>query len=129
MDVPADLFYLPTHEWVRLDGTTATVGITDFAQHELGDIVFIELPEVGQAVEANVPFGSVESIKAAEDLHSPLTGEVIAVHEGIADEGALVNDDPYGEGWLLQLRVAEGVETSHLLNPVAYAELLDSEAS
>lgn len=128
MNIPDDLLFLKSHEWVRLEGSTATIGISDFAQDQLGDIVFVELPAVGTQLGDGDSFGAIESVKAAEDLYTPLPGKVIAVHEGIENSVALINDDPYGQGWLVQLELDGEPDTSGLLDPAAYAALIESAA-
>lgn len=105
LDFPEDLRYLDTHEYVRLDGEIATIGISAFAVSELGDIVFIELPEVGEALETEESFGTIESVKAVEDLKSPLSGTVVERNDNVVNSPDLIADDPYGEGWLLKVRV------------------------
>ncbi len=119
--VPADLRYAKSHEWVRLEGDVATVGITDHAQHELTDIVFVELPAVGRKVAAGEACAVVESVKTASDIYSPLAGEVIAVNPGVGDNPALVNSAPYGEGFFFKLKVSSPAEVAALLAPAAYA--------
>lgn len=105
MDYPGDLRYLDSHEYVRLDGEIATIGISAFAIDQLGDIVYLELPEVGDAVEVEQSFGSIESVKAVEDLYPPVSGTVIEINEAMVDSPELIAEDPYGEGWLVKLRV------------------------
>ena len=124
MNVPEQLFYHPSHEWVRLDGDTAIVGITDHAQTELTDVVYVELPALGQVVAAGAATAVVESVKTASDIFSPLAGEVIAVNDELQNNPALINSDPYGEGWIYQLRVSEPGATAHLLDAAAYAAML-----
>jgi len=120
--IPEDCRYLETHEWVRVDGDRARVGITDFAQDELGDVVFVELPAEGDELDAGEAFGVVESIKAVSDLYLPVPGTVAAVNEALFDAPELVNEDPYGEGWMLEL---EGVgEGEALLDPEEYADAI-----
>jgi glycine cleavage system H protein len=106
LSIPEELQYAKTHEWVRIEGETATVGITEHAQDELGDIVFVELPEEGRTLDAGEAFGVVESVKAVSDLYSPLAGEVVGVNEALGDNPEKINEDPYGEGWILKLRVS-----------------------
>ncbi|MDP9455165.1 MAG: glycine cleavage system protein H [Actinobacteria bacterium] len=106
MSVPGELQYTKTHEWVRIEGETATVGITEHAQDELGDVVFVELPESGRTLDAGEAFGAVESVKAVSDLYAPLPGEVVEVNESLGDNPEKINEDPYGEGWILKLRVS-----------------------
>lgn len=119
---PEDRRYTQEHEWVRLEGDTAVVGITDFAQQQLGDVVYVDLPEVGAAVEQNRPFGSIDSVKTASDLFSPLTGEVLEVNEAASDNPELVNSDPYGEGWMLRVRPRDTAELDALMTAEQYTE-------
>jgi glycine cleavage system H protein len=106
---PAELQYTKTHEWIKIEGDTATVGISDYAQDALGDVVYVELPDVGTDYEAGQPFGAVESVKAASDLYLPVAGEVTEVNEPLLNQPELLNSDPYGEGWLIKIKVAQGV--------------------
>lgn len=122
-EVPDDLYYVESHEWVRDQNGTVRVGITDFAQDELGDVVFVELPAVGDTVERDEAFGVIESIKAVSDIYAPIAGEVTAVNEGVIDEPELINDDTYGEGWLVELEPTEPLDS--LLSSGEYAESLD----
>jgi glycine cleavage system H protein len=129
-ETPDDLRYLETHEWARVDDAdesalTARIGITDFAQDELGDVVFVELPEEGEALTQNDQFGVIESIKAVSDLYAPVSGTVTAVNEALFDEPELVNEDPYGDGWMLELEGVEGVDDDALLDPEAYTDQID----
>lgn len=121
-DVPADCRFLESHEWVRPDGDTARIGITNFAQDELGDVVFVELPAVGDAVEQDGEFGVIESIKAVSDLYSPVSGEVTAVNEDLFDAPELVNEDPFGEGWMLEVTLDDDAELDELLSPDTYED-------
>ncbi|MBD0356260.1 MAG: glycine cleavage system protein GcvH [Rubrobacter sp.] len=124
MSVPGDLQYTKTHEWVRREGDTATVGITDHAQDELGDVVFIELPEEGASFGTGDAFGTIESVKAVSDLYAPVGGEVVEVNEALNDAPEKVNEDPYGEGWIIRLRVSgEG----NLLSAEEYEKVLEEE--
>ena len=107
MNVPKHLKYAKSHEWVRLEGETAVIGLTDHAQHELTDIVYVELPEVGARVEAGKECAVVESVKAASDIYAPVTGDVVAVNEELSSAPELVNDDPYGKGWMFKVKVSE----------------------
>jgi glycine cleavage system H protein len=120
---PQDLLYSKEHEWVKLDGDTATVGITDYAQNSLGDIVYVELPKVGAAVTQFGNVGVIESVKAVSDLFTPISGEVIEVNPGLESDPAAVNKDPYGAGWLLRLRVSDRDETKNLLNAAEYEKI------
>jgi glycine cleavage system H protein len=119
--VPADLKYARSHEWVRLAGDVATVGITDHAQHELTDIVFVELPEVGRKLKAGESCAVVESVKTASDIYAPVSGEVTAVNKAVVDDPALVNSDPYDKGWFFQLRVTQREDLSKLLGAAEYS--------
>jgi len=121
-DVPDDRRYLESHEWAAPEGETVRVGISDFAQDELGDIVYVELPDVGDAVEAGTAFGVVESIKAVSDLYAPVSGTVAAVNEGLLAEPELVNEDPYGEGWMVELEGVDEAALEELLTAEAYRE-------
>ena len=124
-DVPDDLRYLDSHEWVRVDDSTARVGITDFAQDELGDVVFVELPAAGDDISANEEFGVVESIKAVSDIYAPVSGTVRAVNEALFDQPELVNEDPFGEGWMLELELADETELDDLLGPDVYRDQIE----
>ncbi|XVH31991.1 glycine cleavage system protein GcvH [Haloferacaceae archaeon DSL9] len=121
-DVPDDLRYLESHEWTTTDDGPVTVGITDFAQDELGDVVFVELPEAGDAVHQEAEFGVIESIKAVSDLYAPVSGEVTAVNEDLFDQPELVNDDPFGDGWLLKIDPSDREEFDALLTADEYAD-------
>ncbi len=122
--VPSDLRYTRDHEWVRLAGDEATVGITAFAAEQLGDIVFVELPAVGKSLAAAATFGVVESVKAVSDLFSPLSGEVTEVNPALAGQPELVNTDPFGAGWMLKLKVGASAELDELLDAPAYDKLI-----
>ena len=119
-NVPANLKYAKTHEWVRADGGTATVGITDHAQHELTDIVFVELPAVGRQVKAGEACAVVESVKTASDIYSPVSGEIIEVNQAVVDNPALVNTDPHAAGWFYKIKLASAAELNALLSPEDY---------
>jgi glycine cleavage system H protein len=127
VSVPPELRYTKEHEWLRLDGDEATVGITAYAAEQLGDIVFVELPEVGRSLEQFATFGVVESVKAVSDLYAPISGEVVAVNEALSEHPELVNDDPYGAGWLIRVRPRNPAEAEALLDAAAYEQLI-SEA-
>jgi len=120
VEFPQDLRYASTHEWARLEGELIRVGVSDYAQEQLGDIVFLELPEVGQAVEAGAPFGVIESVKAVDDLCAPVTGEVAEVNAELEDHPELVNEDPYGRGWLIVIRGREPEALEALMDAAAY---------
>jgi glycine cleavage system H protein len=121
--VAEDLRYTKEHEWVRLVGDVATVGITPYAAQQLGDIVFVELPAVGRTVDQAAPVGVIESVKAVSDLFSPLSGEVVETNDNLAASPELVNSDPLGEGWMVRLRVSDAGELEKLLDQTAYEEL------
>ena len=124
MTVPADLRYTKDHEWVRVSGDEATVGITEYAAGQLGDIVFVELPEVGRSLAQFAAFGVVESVKAVSDLFAPVTGEVTATNDGLTGSPEQVNGDPYGEGWMVKVRLANPGEVDELLDADAYDALI-----
>ena len=124
-EVPEGLFYTSEHEWLRVDNGDGVVGITDYAQEELGDIVYVELPEVGEAVQAGKTFGTVEAVKTVADLYSPISGEVVAVNDVLAEDASPVNEDPYGEGWIICVRLQNRAEFDGLLDAVAYARLIE----
>jgi glycine cleavage system H protein len=128
--VPDDLRYSKEHEWVRADGDTAVVGITAFAQEQLGDVVFVELPEKGSTVRQHASFGVVESVKAASDVYAPISGLVLERNVKVIEKPELVNTDPYGEGWMLRIRVTDRGEAGELLSPADYrAHIGESPAS
>jgi glycine cleavage system H protein len=127
VSVPPELRYTKEHEWLRLEGDEATVGITAYATEQLGDIVFVELPKVGRSLDQFATFGVVESVKAVSDLYAPISGEVVAVNEALADRPELVNQDPYGAGWLIRVRPRNPAEVDALLDAAAYEQLV-SEA-
>ena len=121
-NIPADLKYAKSHEWARVAGAVATVGISDHAQHELTDIVFVELPEKGRKVKAGEACSVVESVKTASDIYSPLSGEVTEVNKSVSDNPALVNTDPYAGGWLYKIKIADASEVNNLLSAEQYAQ-------
>ncbi len=121
--VPGDLRYTKEHEWVRVDGGEAIVGITRFAADQLGDIVFVELPAVGRALEQAAAFGVVESVKAVSDLYAPISGEVTGINDALAAAPELVNGDPYDAGWMIRMRVADATQLEGLLDAAAYEQL------
>jgi glycine cleavage system H protein len=122
--VPTDLRYTKDHEWVRLEGDTATIGVTDFAAHELGDVVFVDLPEPGRDIEQFGTFGVVESVKAVSDLYAPVSGEVTDVNTALTGQPELVNSDPFGAGWMIRVRVSNAAQVDGLLEPEAYERLI-----
>ncbi len=123
MEYPANLRYTKDHEWIRLEGDIATVGITDFAQGELGDIVFVDIPTQGETLAAEEVFGSVEAVKTVSDLYLPIDGEVIEVNPAIDNQPDLVNSDPYGQGWMVRVKVASVADVEALLDSDAYRKL------
>ncbi len=125
MSVPGDLQYTKSHEWVRVEDGVATVGITDHAQDELGDVVFVELPEMGATLAPGDSFGAVESVKAVSDLYAPVGGEVVEVNGALEDSPEKINEDPYGEGWILKLRISD---EGDLLSAADYEKLLEEES-
>ncbi|MBQ8221893.1 MAG: glycine cleavage system protein GcvH [Bacteroidales bacterium] len=124
MNIPAELKYSKDHEWIRLEGETAYVGITDFAQHELGDIVFVDIDTVDETLEADETFGTIEAVKTSSDLLMPVAGEVVEFNEALADAPETVNNDPYGEGWIIKVKVANAADLDNLLSAEAYKELI-----
>ena len=124
MNVPNDLLYTRDHEWVSVEGNVATVGITDFAQSELGDIVFVEFPELNSTVEKGQSIGSIEAVKTVADLYMPISGIVIAVNENLDKNPEAVNDTPYGDGWMVKIEIANQDEISDLLAATAYYDLI-----
>jgi glycine cleavage system H protein len=124
MNIPKDLKYTKDHEWVRIDGDTATVGVTDFAQGELGDIVFVEIETVDESLDMEEVFGSVEAVKTVSDLFMPISGEIIEFNEVLETDPELVNSDPYGEGWMIKIKIADKSELNDLLTEEAYSNLI-----
>jgi glycine cleavage system H protein len=126
---PEDLNYTKDHEWVRVKADQATVGITDHAQNQLGDVVYVELPKVGDRFEIAEPFGSVESVKAVSEIYMPLSGSVMAVNESLNDSPEQVNEDPYGEGWMIVLKIENPAQVDGLLSAAEYEDYIKEEAS
>ncbi len=124
MSIPAELKYTKDHEWVRLDGEIATVGITAFAQGELGDIVYVEIETIGETIDKEEIFGSIEAVKTVSDLFMPLSGELIELNEALDGNPELVNSDPYGEGWMVKLKISDASEFDSLLDATAYGNLI-----
>lgn len=124
MNIPANLKYTKDHEWISIDGDTATVGITDFAQGELGDIVYVEVETLDETLDKDEVFGTVEAVKTVSDLFLPLSGEIIAFNDNLESEPEHVNTDPYGEGWMIKIRISNQDEISELLDDAAYKELI-----
>ncbi|GGG94359.1 glycine cleavage system H protein [Polaribacter pacificus] len=124
MNIPSELKYTKDHEWVRVEGDTVTIGITDFAQSELGDIVYVDVDTLDDTVEKDEVFGSVEAVKTVSDLFMPVTGEVTEFNEGLEDEPELVNKDPYGAGWMIKVTVSDASQLDDLLDAEAYTNLI-----
>lgn len=124
---PEDLRYAASHEWVRVQGETGTVGITDHAQKELGEIVYLELPEVGHVYNAQEEFGTVESVKAVSELFTPVSGEVVEINKSAVSEPGIVNDDPYGDGWLIKVKLSTDEEVSKLMTAEQYDAYVQAE--
>lgn len=128
-EIPGGLRYTKEDEWVREDGGEMVVGVTDFAQSQLGDIVFVELPSVGAAVEAGSPFGTIESVKAVSDLYAPISGEVVAINEALGDKPELVNESCYATGWLIRVRPSDPAELGRLLDATAYQSSIEARSA
>jgi len=125
MKTPAELKYTKDHEWVHIDGDILTIGITDFAQSELGDIVYVEIDTIDEKLDAEEVFGTVEAVKTVSDLFVPVSGQVIEINEALEDSPEMVNDDPYGDGWMIKLKCDDISETENLLNAIEYKKLID----
>jgi glycine cleavage system H protein len=125
MDIPAELRYSSDHEWVRVDGTTVTIGITEYAQDALGDVVFVEMPDAGLAVAAGESFSEVESTKSVSDIYAPITGSVVEVNAALESQPELLNSDPYGEGWICRIQVSDPSELDGLMDAEAYRALTE----
>ncbi len=124
---PDDLRYTPSHEWVKIEGAIGTIGITDYAQKELGEIVYLELPEVGHVFNADDEFGTVESVKAVSELYTPVSGEIVEVNRAAVAEPGIVNDDPFGDGWLIKVKLSTDEEIEKLMSADGYAEYVRTE--
>ena len=124
MNIPQELKYTKDHEWVKIDGNIATIGVTDFAQGELGDIVYVEVETVGETMEREEVFGTVEAVKTVSDLFLPLTGEIIEFNESLEDTPEKVNTDPYGDGWMVKMKISDEDELAGLMSPEEYKELI-----
>ncbi len=125
MNIPSDLKYTEEHEWLRVEGDTAEIGITDYAQGELGDIVFVELPSVGDKVERGDSFGTIEAVKAVSDLYAPITGKVTEVNESLEDDPTIINRDPYVDGWMIRVEISDPSEVEKLLSADAYKNSIE----
>jgi len=127
MSIPGDLRYSKDHEWVRVQGDEATIGVTDYAQNALGDIVFLELPEVGESFTAGDTIGVVESVKAASDIYTPVSGEVVATNDGIVETPEIINAEPYGKAWLVKIKLSDPAEVEALMDAAAYEAYLGEQ--
>jgi glycine cleavage system H protein len=121
---PDDVRYHPDHDWARVEGDTATLGITDYAQEQLGEVVFFDPPDVGKSIAKDAPYAEVESVKAVSDVIAPLSGEIVEVNESLGDSPEKINEDPYGEGWLVKIRLSDPTEVDDLLDRATYEESL-----
>ena len=128
MSTPEDNRYAKSHEYVHVEGGVATIGISEYAQKELGDVVFVELPQVGSELEAADELGSIESVKAVSELFSPVSGEVVEINEALAENPALVNTDPYGDGWMVRIRLSDATEVDELMTAEEYDEYIEKES-
>jgi glycine cleavage system H protein len=128
-NIPEELSYTKDHEWVRIKGDQATIGITDHAQHQLGDVVYVELPKVGDKFESSEPFGSVESVKAVSEIYMPVSGAVLEVNEALNDAPEKVNEDPYGTGWMIVIKMDEPAKADSLLSSIEYEDYIKSEGA
>src|SRR6266481_3723888 len=127
MEIPEGLKYSKEHEWVLVEGKSATIGITEYAQEELGDIVYVELPEVGEKVVKDDPFGAVESVKAVSDVYAPVSGAVLEVNDVLPDNPETINDDPYGDGWMIRVEMSDLDDLKDLMNAEEYAEYVEQQ--
>jgi glycine cleavage system H protein len=127
MDFPDELKYTEDHEWILMEEEVATIGITDFAQEQLGDVVFVELPEVGDILEAGKSFGVVESVKAVSDVYAPVSGEVVEINEELPDEPEVLNNSPYEDGWMIKLKLSEGIALEGFMDATAYQEFVEKD--
>lgn len=126
MNIPQDLKYTKDHEWVKIEGDTATIGVTDFAQGELGDIVYVEVETLDETLDREEVFGTVEAVKTVSDLFMPVSGEIIEFNDSLEDEPEKVNDDPYGEGWMIKIKMSDASEADQLLSADEYKEVIGS---
>lgn len=124
MNIPANLKYTKDHEWIRLEGDNAFIGITDYAQHELGDIVFVDVDTVDETLDAEEPFGTIEAVKTSSEVFMPVAGKVVEFNEALADAPETVNNDPYGEGWIIKIEVSDASQMDELLDAEAYKNLI-----
>lgn len=126
MNIPKELKYTKDHEWVKIEGDVATVGVTDFAQKELGDIVYVEVDTVGETIAIEEEFGSIEAVKTVSDLFMPLSGKIIEFNDKLEDDPELVNKDPYGAGWMIKIKISDTSEIEHLMDAAAYSDAIDA---
>jgi glycine cleavage system H protein len=125
MEFPSEFKYSKEHEWVLIEGDTATIGITDYAQGELGDVVFVELPEVGASFAKTEAFGTIEAVKAVSELYLPIAGEVVEINAKLEDDAGLVNQDPYGDGWMIKVKISDAADLEELMDSEAYKALVE----
>mgnify|MGYP001070889618 FL=1 len=125
MEFPEEVKYTEEHEWVMVEGDVVTIGITDFAQDQLGDVVFVELPEVGEQLQSGKPFGVVESVKAVSDVYAPVTGEVVEVNDNLPDDPEMINNSPYDEGWMLKIKLSDPTQLDELMDVDAYQAFIE----
>jgi glycine cleavage system H protein len=128
VNVPSELRYTKEHEWLKIDGDAAVIGITDWAQGELGDIVFVELPDVGTEVEQMGAFGTIEAVKAVSDLYSPVSGKVVEINPALDDDPMVINRDPYGDGWMIKVELSDRGQVEQLLDAAGYIKLVEQQA-
>ncbi|MCP4705886.1 MAG: glycine cleavage system protein GcvH [candidate division Zixibacteria bacterium] len=124
MNIPSDLKYTKEHEWIKIDGNLATIGVTDFAQGELGDIVFVELPSVGDETKSGESFGTIEAVKAVSEIFSPLSGKIVEINELLEDDPMVINSEPYGDGWMVKIELSDSSELESLISSDEYQELI-----
>ena len=124
-NIPENVSYIDSHEWIQVESDIATIGITDFAQSELGHIVFVELPEIGEYVKKGEAFGTVEAVKTVEDLIAPISGEVLEANETLEEDAEQINEDPYGAGWMIKIRIEDEEQIDELLSPSEYADIVN----
>lgn len=125
--IPSDLRYTQDHEWIRVKGTLATIGITDYAQQQLGSLVFVDFPTINRSFEMTEPMGTIESVKAVQEYYAPVTGRVVEINENLQESPELVNDDPYGEGWLMKIQITDASQLKQLLDANEYRKFLETE--
>lgn len=126
MNIPANLYYTKEHEWIMIDGNTGVVGVTDFAQHQLGDVVFVEVNTVGESVGSGEAFGTIEAVKTVSDMFAPIDCEILEFNEGLSDNPELINKDPYGEGWVVKVKITDESQLASLLDAAQYKALVEA---